>query len=69
MDSDSESNASAEQAFILGESALGAALQALDTAEVAESETAEAARLARVAHDAAQLAYDYAEKARHQRYS
>ena len=53
-----------EQAFVLAESALSAAQQAVETADTAETASFEAARLARQALAAAQMAYDFADEAR-----
>ena len=53
-----------EQAFILAEVALSAAVQALATAQMAERAAVEAAALARVALEAAQSAYDFAQQGR-----
>ena len=61
------SSAEVEQALILAETALGAAVQEQKTAEVAKAAAGEAALLAQTALDAAQVAYDYAEQARNDR--
>ena len=53
-----------EQAFVLAESALSAAQQAVETADSAEFAAVESARLARQALAAAQKAYDFADEAR-----
>ena len=61
------SSAEVEQALVLAETALGAAVQEQKTAEVAKPAAGEAALLAQTALDAAQVAYDYAEQARNDR--
>jgi hypothetical protein len=59
-----DQQAQVEQAFVLAETALGAAGQALETARVAESAAIEARLLAHVALDAARAAYEHADGAR-----
>lgn len=54
----------AEQAFVLAESAVAAAVRALDQAEAAEAAAVRATRSARTALQRAREAYDHAARAR-----